>query len=143
MDIVRNLRISSKSLSLESNANCKFTRLQVFELLLVFPLFMVKNAFHYSEFILFKVLSCKKDVFYRFMANGSFDWRKILNRINFQLIGEIAVRADSCKNKNPVCLMVDDSDFPKTGKKIERIGCVLGTVKHFINLDKLELKQAA
>ena len=143
IDIARNLRISSKSLSLESNANCKFTRLQVFELLLVFPLFMVKNAFHYSEFILFKVLSCKKDVFYRFMANGSFDWRKILNRINFQLIGEIAVRADSCKNKNPVCLMVDDSDFPKTGKKIERIGRVLGTVKHFINLDKLELKQAA
>ena len=45
MDVARNLRISSKSLSLESNANCKFTRLQVFELLLVFPIFMVKNAF--------------------------------------------------------------------------------------------------
>jgi hypothetical protein len=77
------------------------------------------------------------------MSNGSFDWRNILYRINLQLIGKIAVRADSCKNKNPVCLMVDDSDFPKTGKKIERIGRVLGTVKHFINLDKLELKQAA
>ncbi len=60
IDIARNLRISSKSLSLESNANCKFTRLQVFELLLVFPLFMVKNAFHYSESILFKVLSCRR-----------------------------------------------------------------------------------
>jgi len=130
IDIARNLRISSKSLSLESNANCKFTRLQVFELLLVFPLFMVKNAFHYSESILFKVLSCKKDVFYRFMSNGSFDWRNILYRINLQLIGKIAVRADSCNGKDPVCLIVDDSDFPKTGKKIERIGRIFSHVTH-------------
>ena len=72
MDIARHLKISGKSLSIESNDNCKFTRLQVLELLLLFPLFMVKNAFHYSESVLFKVLSCKKDVFYRFMANGSW-----------------------------------------------------------------------
>ena len=49
MDIAGNQKISRKPLSLESNANCKFTRLLVFGLLLVFPLFMVKNAFHYYE----------------------------------------------------------------------------------------------
>ena len=49
MDIARHLKISGKSLSIESNDNCKFTRLQVLELLLLFPLFMVKNAFHYSN----------------------------------------------------------------------------------------------
>ena len=130
MDIALHLKISSKSLSIESKDNCKFTRLQVLELLLLFPLFMVKNAFHYSESILFKVLSCRKDVFYRFMANGSIDWRKVLYRINLQLIGKIAVRADSCKNKNPVCLIVDDSDLPKTGKKIERIGRIFSHVTH-------------
>ena len=130
MDIARHLKISGKSLSIESNDNCKFTRLQVLELLLLFPLFMVKNAFHYSESVLFKVLSCKKDVFYRFMANGSLDWRKILYRINLQLIGKIAVRADSCSGKDPVCLIVDDSDLPKTGKKIERIGRIFSHVTH-------------
>ncbi len=130
MDITLHLKISNKSLLIESNHNCKFTRLNVLKLLLLFPLFIVKNAFHYSESVLFKVLSCRKDVFYRFMANCSIDWRKILNRINFQLIGEIAVRADSCKNKNPVCLMVDDSDLPKTGKKIERIGRIFSHVTH-------------
>ena len=130
MDIAGNLKISRKSLSLESNDNCKFTRLQVFELLLLLPLFMVKNAFHYSESILFKVLSCKKDVFYRFMANGSLDWRNILYRINLQLIGKIAVRADSCRGKDPVCLIVDDSDLPKTGKKIEKIGRIFSHVTH-------------
>ena len=62
MDIAGHLKINGKSLSPESSDNCKFTRLQVFELLLLFPLFMIKNAFHYSESALFKVLSCKKDV---------------------------------------------------------------------------------
>ena len=64
------------------------------------------------------------------MANGSLDWRKILYRINLQLIGKIAVRADSCSGKDPVCLIVDDSDLPKTGKKIERIGRIFSHVTH-------------
>ncbi len=130
MDIAGHLKINGKSLSPESSDNCKFTRLQVFELLLLFPLFMIKNAFHYSESALFKVLSCKKDVFYRFMANGSLDWRNILYRINLQLIGKIAVRADSCRGKDPVCLIVDDSDLPKTGKRIEKIGRIFSHVTH-------------
>ncbi len=130
MDIAGHLKINGKSLSPESSDNCKFTRLQVFELLLLFPLFMIKNAFHYSESALFKVLSCKKDVFYRFMANGSLDWRNILYRINLQLIGKIAVRADSCRGKDRVCLIVDDSDLPKTGKRIEKIGRIFSHVTH-------------
>jgi hypothetical protein len=130
MDIARHLKIGKKSITLESSDNCRFTRSQVLQLLVLFPLFMVKNAFHYSESVLFKVLSCKKDVFYRFMANGSLDWRNILYRINLQLIGKIEVRADSCIGKDPVCLIVDDSDLPKTGKKIERIGRIFSHVTH-------------
>ena len=53
MDIARYLKISEQSLSLESSDNCEHTRLMVLELLLLFPFFMVKNAFHYSESILF------------------------------------------------------------------------------------------
>ncbi len=97
---------------------------------MLFPLFMVRNAYHYSESILFNVLSCKKDVFYRFMANGSLYWRRILYRINLQLIWKIAVRAESCRVKDPVCLIVDDSDLPKTGKKIDRIGRIFSHVNH-------------
>ena len=130
MNIAKCLKISEQVLSLESSDNCKYTRLMVLELLLLFPLFMVKNAYHYTESILFKVLSCKKDIFYRFMSNGSIDWRKILYKINLQLIGKIAVRSDSCRGKNPVCLIVDDSDLPKTGKKIERIGRIFSHVTY-------------
>ena len=63
MDITKHLKLSEKSLSFESHRNCKYTRLQVFELLLLFPLFMIKNAFHYSDSSLARIISCKKDVF--------------------------------------------------------------------------------
>lgn len=130
MDIAGHLKISEKTLSIESSDNCKFTRLLILQLLLLFPFFMVRNAFHYTDSILSKVLPCKKDVFYRFMGNGSLNWRKILYRINLQLIGKIMVRTDSRGIKDPVCLIVDDSDLPKTGKRIEHIGRIFSHVAH-------------
>jgi hypothetical protein len=130
MDIAQHLKITGKPLSLESSDNCKFSRLQVFQLLLLFPLFMVKNAFHYTDSVLTKILPCKKDVFYRFLENGSVDWRKILYRINQQLIGKIIVRSDSQSSKAPVCLIVDDSDLHKTGMRMEFIGRIFSHVTH-------------
>jgi hypothetical protein len=130
MDIARHLKVTEKELMTENSDNCKYTRSLVFQLLLLFPFFMVKNAFHYSDSILTKLLSCKKDVFYRFMTNGSLDWRKILYRINMQLIDKIAVRTDSTTSKDPVCLIVDDSDLPKTGRRIEQIGRIFSHVTH-------------
>lgn len=130
MDMAKNLKLSEKALDLESRWNCKYTRLQVFELLLLFPLFMVKNAFHYTDSILAKVVPCKKDVFYRFMENGSLDWRMILYRINRQLLGKILLRNDTVKSKDPVCLIIDDTDLPKTGAKIEKMGRIFSHVTH-------------
>ena len=49
MDVVKNLKLSATTLDLESRWNCNYTRLQVFELLLLFPFFIVKNAFQYTD----------------------------------------------------------------------------------------------
>jgi hypothetical protein len=130
MDTSKHLKLSAKTLCMESRDNCTYTRLQVFQLLLLFPLFMVKNAFHYTDSMLFKVLPCHKDVFYRFMENGSLDWRKILYRINTQILEKIIVREDSHSSKDPVCLIIDDSDLPKTGMSIEKMGRIFSHVTH-------------
>jgi len=130
MDVAKHLKLSAKTLDMESRWNCKYTRLQVFELLLLFPLFMVKNAFRYTDSTLAKVVPCKKDVFYRFMENGSLDWRMILYRINRQLLGKILLRDDSVKSKEPVCLIIDDTDLPKTGAKMEKMGRIFSHVTH-------------
>jgi len=130
MDVAKHLKLSAKTLELESRWNCKYTRLQVFELLLLFPFFMVKNAFRYTDSTLAKVVPCKKDVFYRFMENGSIDWRIILYRINRQLLGKILLRDDSLKSNDPVCLIIDDTDLPKTGAKMEKMGRIFSHVTH-------------
>ena len=50
MDITKVLRLSEKRLfGEESKCNCKLTQLQVFGLLLLFPCFMIRNAYNYSK----------------------------------------------------------------------------------------------
>jgi hypothetical protein len=122
MDVAKNLKLSATTLDLESRWNCNYTRLQVFELLLLFPFFIVKNAFQYTDSTLAKVVPCKKDVFYRFLEKGAIDWCNLGYRINKQLLRKINLRDDSLNSKDPVCLIIDDSDLPKTGTKIEKMG---------------------
>lgn len=48
MDITQMLNLSEKRLfKEESICNCKYSQLQVLQLLLLFPCFMTKNAFNY------------------------------------------------------------------------------------------------
>ena len=130
MDVAKNLKLSATTLDLESRWNCNYTRLQVFELLLLFPFFIVKNAFQYTDSTLAKVVPCKKDVFYRFLEKGAIDWCNLGYRINKQLLRKINLRDDSLNSKDPVCLIIDDSDLPKTGTKIEKMGRIYSHVTH-------------
>lgn len=64
------LRLSEKRLfRTESKCNCKFTQLQVLQILMLFPCLMIKNAYNYSTSALSSLFECKKDVFYRFLSN--------------------------------------------------------------------------
>ncbi len=72
MDITRMLNLSEKRLfGEESRCNCKYSQLQVLQLLLLFPCFMIKNAFNYSASSLCGIADCGKDVFYRFLSRGT------------------------------------------------------------------------
>lgn len=131
MSVMQSIRLREGQLGqVGKNPNCKYTNLQVFLLLLLFPFFMVKNAFNFSNSSLGAYFSCKKDMFYRFMENELVDWRRILNTINGQLLLKLAVRADSTGSKHPVCLIIDDTDFPKTGRRAEALGRVYSHVLH-------------
>ena len=67
-------------------------------------------------------MDCKKDIFYRFMNNPGIDWRKLLYYLNLQLWSKIKVRSEH-KSEN-ACLIVDDTDYPKNGRRTENIGRV-------------------
>lgn len=130
MDITRTLNLSEKRLfGSESRCNCKYSQLQVLQLLLLFPCFMIKNVFNYSASSLCGIADCGKDVFYRFLSREDYDWRKILANITTQLWRKTQASTERDAHA-PVCLMVDDTDYPKRGIHTEMIGKVFSHVEH-------------
>lgn len=135
--VMQSLRLRETQIGVSKKPNCKFTILQVFQLLLLFPLFRVKDAFHYGGSALGRMFACEKDMFYRFMSDDRIDWRNILYLINRQIIDRLSVRADSKKSKLPVCLVADDTDMPKTGICMELMGRIHS---HVLGISRLGFK---
>ncbi len=129
MEMLKGINMSEKVLfGRESPCNSKYPWWQVLQLLVMFPCFMIKNPYNYKQSSLSNFFGCEKDVFYRFVNSDTFDWRKIFYHLTLQIWNKVRVRSDH--HQNPVCLMVDDTDFPKTGKCIENIGRVYSHLQH-------------
>ena len=123
------INIRPSQMGTEKNKNCKFTNVQVLNLLVLFPFFVVRNAYRYSGSSLSRLFSCEKDMFYRFMNDGNIKWRKLLYAMNLQLLRKIS-RSTETGHDKPVCLIVDDTDAPKSGRKSELIGKVFSHIQH-------------
>ena len=112
----------------KSRCNSKYSLLQVFLLLLVCPCFMIRNPFNIYGSPLGGKFGCRKDVFYEFLNDGRTDWRKLMYHIVSQLWTKVIVRSDH--KSEDTCLMIDDTDFPKTGRRMENIGRVHSHLEH-------------
>ena len=123
------INIRPKQIGTEKKENCKFTNVQVLNLLMLFPFFVVRNAYQYSGSSLSRLFSCEKDMFYRFMNDGNVKWRKLLYAMNLQLLRKIS-RSTEAGHDKPVCLIIDDTDAPKSGRRSEMIGKVFSHLEH-------------
>lgn len=130
LNVISNIRLQERQIGIGKKPNCKFPVLYVFQMLLLFPFFSVKNSFHFSDSGLSQLFSAEKDVFYRFLNDDNIKWRNLLYAINLQLITKLAVRKDSKDSKDPVCLIADDTDHPKTGIQSELIGKIHSHVEN-------------
>ena len=129
MDVIKWLKMTETSLfGVKSKCNTVYSLLQVFQALLLYPCFMIRNPYHFGDSSLSHLLHCKKDVFYRFMSNPKIDWRKLVYYLNFQLWSKVKVRSEH--KEGLTCLIVDDTDYPKTGRCIENIGRVHSHVQN-------------
>lgn len=126
---IRSLTFSDKKFGFSSANNLKFSNHSKLVLLLLFPFFEIKTTWHYADSALYRFLSCGKDVFYRLMNDSSIDWRSLAYSINLQLIRKVHKNSE-LNNSNPRCLIIDDTDLPKTGRKIELIGRIFSHVTH-------------
>ena len=118
MRVMECINIRPGQIGTEKKENCKFTNVQVLNLLVLFPFFVVRNAYRYSGSSLSRLFCCEKDMFYRFMNDGNIKWRKLLYAMNLQLLRKTS-RSTEAEHDKPVCLIIDDTDAPKSGRKSE------------------------
>ena len=130
MNVMGHIKINHRQMEFAKAANCKFTAGQVLELMVLFPFFAIKSGCHYAGSVLGQMFACKKDMFYRFLSNADINWRQIVYSFNRRLLGRIATRSDSVKSTDPRCLIADDTDFPKTGRKGEKLGRIFSHIVH-------------
>lgn len=128
-DILSEVKMDEAStIGIKSKPNNIYRLLPVFQWLLMMPCFGARNIFRGIGTPLTLLLEARKDVFYRFMENPSIQWRKAMWRISIGLWNKIHVRSDH--HDADTCLILDDTDFPKTGKTIELIGRVHSHLEH-------------
>lgn len=130
---ISSLTFSDKQFGFSQSSNLKYGNYSKLVLLLLFPIFEIRSSWDYSTSALYRVLSCSKDVFYRLLKDSQIDWRGLSYRLNLQLIRKVGKNSDS-ENSNPRCLIVDDTDFPKTGRQSELIGKIYSHVTHTSHL---------
>lgn len=129
MNVIKGIKMNEQTLfGRKSRCNSVYPLLHVFQLLLMCPCFMIRNPFNVMGSALGGKLGCGKDVFYEFLNDARTDWRKLMYHINSQLWTKIRVRSDH--QAVETCLMIDDTDFPKTGKRMENIGRVHSHLEH-------------
>lgn len=128
MTTIRHLNLRSYCIGIEKRHNSKQTCLQVLEQQLVFPFFMIKKSFQYQHSGLYKLFSCPKDMFYRFMEQDNINWRKLVYMVSLRLLNRISSKKDS---KNSLqCLIIDDTESQKTSFRMEMIGRIYPHVLH-------------
>ena len=66
---------------------------------------------------------------YKYVATVDLTWRKLLYAMNLQLLRKIS-RSTEAEHDKPVCLIIDDTDAPKSGRKSEFIGKVFSHLEH-------------
>ena len=128
LTVLSSLTLSEKQIGLKSKSNNEYRNINKFLLITLFPFFDIQDAWHYRDSSLYATFGWGKDVFYRLLNDSLIPWRKLSYKISMQLIGKTSSKSNDIENKTPRCLIIDDSDLPKTGKRIELIGKVFSHV---------------
>ncbi len=126
--LLSSLKLSEKYLGIESKNNNEIRNINKLFFLLLFPFFEIKTPYHYKTSPLYQAFKLGKDIFYRFTNNSLINWRNLSYKINILLIRK--TESKSTENETPKCLIIDDTDLPKTGRKIELISRVFSHVTH-------------
>jgi hypothetical protein len=127
------LKIYNKPFKVIDKVNTLHNGKQIFTLLLLFPLFAVKDISYFAKSSLYHIYKCGKDVFYQFLNSSVFDWRKLSYQITKQLICRVEKNTYISGSKPVRCLIADDTDLPKRGRCFELLSRIYSHVTHSFN----------
>jgi hypothetical protein len=130
LSFMSSLTFSDKQFGLTPPSNLRYNNYSKFVLLLLFPFFDIQDASHYVDSVLFKYVSCGKDIFYRFINNSMIDWRKFAYSLNMQLLRHVEKQSTTDTQSPLRCIIVDDTDLVKTSNHFELIGKIYSHVTH-------------
>jgi hypothetical protein len=130
---LRSLKIYNKPFKAIDKVNTQHRGKQSLILLLLFPLFAVKDISFFSKSSLYQFYKCGKDVFYTFLNSPVFDWRKLSYQITKQLIHRIEKHSYIAGDEPVRCLIADDTDLPKRGRCFELLSRIYSHVTHSYN----------
>jgi len=128
LNVLSSLTLSEKQTGFESKSNNRVKNINKLFLLILFPFFGIKDSWQYEQSSLYPALRYGKDIFYRLLNDSFVNWRKISYKVNLQIISKASKEACPPDTGNPTCLIVDDTDLPKTGRRIEMIGNIFSHV---------------
>jgi hypothetical protein len=124
LELYRTMGISSFHIGVNDKPQGVFRRMDILLTLLLSPLATSTGC---SDTLAWfkQTLDAEKDVMYRFMNDCRLRWRSIVYGIGRKLIGCMDVNKPS-----EACLILDDTDFQKTGFNMEMISRVWSHVAH-------------
>ena len=114
--VIKGLNINRLKIGIEEFPQASYRKSDLLSLCLLFPVFSIENVRRYLGSTLQVSFLSEKDTLYRFKNNPLFDWRSLLYKLNRRILSH------TVSDDSPKCLILDDTDFPKTGKKIEHVG---------------------
>jgi len=122
------LKLSESQFFIKEEQNNVYKNTDKLLILLLFPLFKIKSGYDRPTLALYSIISYGKDVFYRLLNHPTINWCSLHYVISKKLITQVATKTD--QNNAPRCLIIDDTDLPKTGRCIELIGKIYSHVSH-------------
>ena len=105
-----------------------YNRTSLVKLLIIMKFLDIPNVHRAFGFDFVNLLPFGKDVLYKIKNSVSINWRKLLLNQSFASLEGIEIKDNPKKSDEVPCFIVDDTDIPKTGKRIELIGRIFSHV---------------
>jgi len=125
LELYRTMGINSFHIGVKDHAQGRFRKMDILLSLLLSPIANTgqpKNG-QIAGWVK-QSLDAEKDVLYRFMNDSRLRWRSIVYGINIKLMDRIGIHKHS-----EACLILDDTDFKRTGFAMEMVSRVWSHVE--------------